>query len=257
MSPRPGRGPGALILALAAALLALAAPSTAQASAPAAEEPARVAQETAPDPLDDEEGWLSTDYQSRDPYEETNRFTLSINERIDWLVFDPVTKLYRLVLPEVVRRGVHRVLANANSPAIIVNKMLQLRFKETGIAVGRFALNSTVGFGGLFDAAKEAGWVYDHADFGQTLAQWGSPSGPYLVMPLFGPSTARDAFGDVVDLFFNPVTYFLGPVPQLFSASGYGFSRREANIDMVRPRSPRRALLPQDLRRRELAVEAR
>jgi phospholipid-binding lipoprotein MlaA len=234
MSPRLGGGPSALIIALATALLASAAPSTAQASAPAAVEPAGAVEDTAPDPLfDDDEEWMATDYQSRDPFEGANRVVLSINERIDWLVFDPVTKLYRLALPEAIRRGVHRALANANAPPVIVNKLLQLRFKEAGIAVGRFALNSTAGFGGLFDAAKEAGWNYDHADFGQTLAQWGSPSGPYLIVPLLGPSTARDGVGDVVDLFFNPVTYFLGPVPQIFSSSGYGFSRREANLETI------------------------
>ena len=120
MSPGLGGGPSALILALATALLAPAAPSTAQASAPAAEEPARAVEGTAPDPLfDDDEEWMENDYQNRDPHEEVNRFTLSINERIDWLLFDPVTKLYRLVLPEAIRRGVHRALANANAPPVM------------------------------------------------------------------------------------------------------------------------------------------
>jgi phospholipid-binding lipoprotein MlaA len=162
-----------------------------------------------------------------------NRLTLGLNERIDWLFFDPVTKLYRLAVPEPARDGIHRVFINLNSPAIIVNKLLQMRFEEAAKALGRFTVNTTAGFGGLFDAAKEAGWVHSHADFGQTLALWGTPSGPYLVIPLFGPSTLRDGFGDVVDQFMNPVTYFIGPTPQLFAGAGYGFSRREATIDTV------------------------
>lgn len=235
MSRTLGRTPGALLFALALIVSVLFHPGL-EARAEETREGDRAGQTLEPgdyDPLFDDDLGFSDDFAARDPFEGMNRFTLNLNERIDWLIFDPVTKLYRLAVPEPARDGIHRVFINLNSPAIIVNKLLQMRFEEAAKALGRFTVNTTAGFGGLFDAAKEAGWVHSHADFGQTLALWGTPSGPYLVIPLFGPSTLRDGFGDVVDQFMNPVTYFIGPTPQLFAGAGYGFSRREASIDTV------------------------
>ena len=89
-------------------------------------------------------------------------------------------------------------------------------------------LNSTVGIGGLFDVGVEAGWEYHAADFGQTLARVGVVSGPYLVVPVLGPNTLRDGLGDLVDILFQPLTYLVGPAPNLFLGGGRGFAELEA-----------------------------
>jgi len=117
-----------------------------------------------------------------------------------------------------------------------VNDVLQLRFDDAGQTLGRFLLNSTVGMGGLFDAGIEAGWEWHDADFGQTLALYGAPSGPYLVLPVFGPTTLRDGFGDVVDRMFEPLTYvfgigLLGSSIQVVVGTGTGITTYEAHAD--------------------------
>jgi phospholipid-binding lipoprotein MlaA len=183
------------------------------------------------DPLSDPDFEIEGDGSARDPIEPLNRVFFAFNEAIDWALWDPLTRGYRLAVPEPARRGVHRVFLNLNSPSIIVNKLLQLRFRGAAEALGRFVLNTTVGWGGLFDAGKAAGWEYDHADFGQTLALAGVPSGPYLVLPLLGPTTVRDGFGDAVDQFMHPMTYFIGPTTQIFVGTGWGLSTYEAHCD--------------------------
>jgi phospholipid-binding lipoprotein MlaA len=126
------------------------------------------------------------------------------------------------------------VLLNANSPSILVNKIFQLKFGDAAKVLGRLLLNTTLGWGGLFDPAVEAGWEYQHADFGQTLAYAGVPSGGYLVLPIFGPSSYRDGFGTIADQFLQPTLYFLGPLPHVFVGTGYGFAVRESMADEIR-----------------------
>jgi phospholipid-binding lipoprotein MlaA len=236
MDRRFERGVRALILLLLGCLLLLLAPAGAAALSATPDSPegttgGAAEQEVEPDPLFDPDFESEGDASVRDPIEPLNRVFFAVNEAVDWAVWNPLTRGYRLVVPEPARRGVHRVFLNLNSPSIIVNKLLQLKFEGAAKALGRFVLNTTVGWGGLFDAGKAAGWEYDHADFGQTLALAGVPSGPYLVLPLLGPTTVRDGLGDAVDQFLHPMTYFLGPTTQLFVGTGWGLSTREAHCD--------------------------
>ena len=105
------------------------------------------------------------------------------------------------------RDSVHNFLSNLNAPVIFANDILQGETKRGAQTMGRFVINSTAGVGGLFDVAAKAGVPQHSEDFGQTLAVWGVPEGPYLVLPLLGPDPPRDATGQVVDYLFDPTTY--------------------------------------------------
>ena len=163
-----------------------------------------------------------------DPFEGTNRALLSFNRGLSRRVFDPMVRGYRFVVPELARRGVHRIFVNLNAPSTLVNDLLQLCFKDAAQTLGRFVLNTALGFGGIFDVGIEAGWEHHEADFGQTLGRMGVGNGPYLVLPVFGPNTVRDGFGDVVDLFFQPLTYLVGPAQNLVIGATGGFATLDA-----------------------------
>jgi len=134
-----------------------------------------------------------------DPFERWNRGVHRFNDAIDRGVLKPVARRYRKSVPQVVRTGVSNVLTNLAYPTTIVNDLLQLKLKDTLSDLGRFALNSTLGLGGLLDPASRVGLARNDEDFGQTLGRWGVPAGPYVVLPLLGPSTLRDAPAFAVD----------------------------------------------------------
>jgi len=163
-----------------------------------------------------------------DPFEGANRALLTFNRELGHYVFDPMVRGYRFAVPEPARRGIHRAFANLRAPSTFVNDLLQLRFKDAGQTLGRFVLNTTLGMAGFFDVGIEAGWQHHEADFGQTLGRMGVGSGPYLMLPVFGPNTFRDGFGGVVDLFFQPLTYLMGPVESIVIGAGSGFSTLDA-----------------------------
>jgi phospholipid-binding lipoprotein MlaA len=165
---------------------------------------------------------------SNDPFEGTNRALLTFNRGLGRYVFDPMVRGYRFAVPEPARRGVHKIFVNFNAPATLVNDLLQLCFKDAAQTLGRFVLNTTLGFGGIFDVGIEAGWEHHEADFGQTLGRMGVGNGPYLVLPIFGPNTIRDGFGDIVDLFFQPLTYLIGPTHNMVIGATGGFSLLDA-----------------------------
>lgn len=146
--------------------------------------------------------------QADDPLEPLNRHVFNFNRGVDFWIVRPATQLYRFVIPKPVRNSVHNFLTNLNSPLVIANELLQGNPERAGQATERFLMNSTVGIGGLFDvAAKKIPPIDD--DFGQTLAIWGVGNGPYLVLPLLGPSSPRDATGTAVDYFADPVDLYL------------------------------------------------
>lgn len=144
-------------------------------------------------------GCAATPATPGDPLERWNRGVHKFNDAIDRGVLKPVAKRYRQVVPQVVRTGVSNVLTNLAYPTTILNDLLQLKLKDTAADIGRFALNSTLGLGGLLDPASRVGLPRNDEDFGQTLGRWGVPPGPYLVLPLLGPSTLRDAPAFAVD----------------------------------------------------------
>ncbi len=152
-----------------------------------------------------------------DPFEQTNRAVFAFNRGFNSRITLPVAFVYVNYLPAPIRRGLHNALENAESPVIFANDVLQGRLSRAGQTLGRFVLNSTVGLGGLVDLAASAGMPRHEADFGQTLALYGVPAGPFLVLPLIGPSTPRDILGTGLDLAANPLFY----VPADWSLLGH------------------------------------
>lgn len=143
-----------------------------------------------------------------DPLEPLNRQVFAFNEAADRAVIGPVAEGYATVTPGFVRTGVRNVLGNLNSPVVFVNDVLQGEPERAGDTAYRFFVNSTFGVLGLFDvAASEAGVEGHSEDFGQTLAVWGVEDGPFLVLPLMGPTNLRDGIGRGVDTAFDPFTW--------------------------------------------------
>lgn len=135
---------------------------------------------------------VSASADSRDPWEGLNRSVWRFNEAIDDAVLQPVARGYRAAVPELVRTGVSNFLGNLSDVWSLVNNVLQLKPRESAEMTARVALNSTVGLLGLVDVASGTGLQRRREDFGLTLGHWGVPTGPYLVLPLLGPSTLRD-----------------------------------------------------------------
>jgi phospholipid-binding lipoprotein MlaA len=136
----------------------------------------------------------------RDPYEGFNRAMFSFNDTVDTYALKPVATAYRNVLPNFVQTGVNNFFGNLADAWTGVNNLLQGKGEAGMSDVTRFALNSTLGIVGLFDIASEAGLQKHKEDFGQTLGTWGVPSGPYLMLPLLGPSTVRDTVALPLDI---------------------------------------------------------
>ena len=143
----------------------------------------------------------------KDPFEPFNRAMFAFNEKVDQYALKPVALGYRAITPGVVRTGVRNVLSNLNAPVVFTNDVLQAAPTRAGTTFARFGINSTIGVVGIFDVAKEFGLEKHSEDFGQTLGRWGVGPGPYLVLPLFGPSSVRDGVGTVVDAAFDPLNY--------------------------------------------------
>jgi phospholipid-binding lipoprotein MlaA len=131
----------------------------------------------------------------RDPWEGMNRATFRFNDGLDRAIVKPMAKGYKKVVPQPVRTGIANVLSNAGYTTTIANDLLQAKFKACASDTARFLLNTTIGLAGLFDPATHAGLPTNNEDFGQTLGRWGVGPGPYIVLPMLGPSTARDTVG--------------------------------------------------------------
>lgn len=134
-----------------------------------------------------------------DPYESFNRSVFAFNEAIDSYALKPVAEGYQAVTPEIVDTGITNFFSNLDDIVVIINDLLQLKFEQAARDLSRFMYNTTFGLFGFFDVATSFGLEKNNEDFGQTLGYWGVGDGPYLVLPVFGPSNARDAVGFVVD----------------------------------------------------------
>jgi phospholipid-binding lipoprotein MlaA len=187
-------------------------------------------------PIPAEADWLfmddGPDPADRDPLEPLNRGIFGFNEVVYGWVFDPVAIAYQWVIPGPGRRAVRRFFSNLSEPVTLVNDLLQFRPVKAGSSGARFLINTTAGVGGLFDPAAAWGLEPHTSGFGGTLAVYRVPSGPYLVVPIMGPSTARDAVGGLVDGIMRPDTWLLAATPRLVMAAGSGFS----TYDMERER---------------------
>lgn len=156
-----------------------------------------------------------------DPFEPLNRASFWFNDKFYFYLFKPVARAYRIV-PEPARRSVSNVFTNLKAPVRFINSLLQLKFGDAGSELARFVINTTVGIGGLFDPARKwAGIKMKEEDFGQTLGHYGVGPGNFVVLPLLGPSNTRDGFGDLVDIFMDPITYSVGNFGEYFAVKSF------------------------------------
>jgi phospholipid-binding lipoprotein MlaA len=142
--------------------------------------------------------------QTNDPAEPFNRAMYAVHNGIDTVLLRPAAVVYRFVIPQPIRGGVRNVLANLRSPVVLMNDALQGEGQRFGTTLGRFLLNSTLGIGGIFDVAKNFDLPAHTEDFGQTFAVWGMGDGPFLFIPVLGPSNPRDLLGFGVGVAADP-----------------------------------------------------
>jgi phospholipid-binding lipoprotein MlaA len=156
---------------------------------------------------------------STDPWERMNRKTFAFNEAVDQYALEPVAKGWRVVTPQILRTGLRNFFDHLGMPVVLLNDVLQLKPIAVADDLTRIVTNTVFGLGGFIDVASREKVPKHDEDFGQTLGVWGTPSGPYFVIPFLGPSTPRDAFGLLVDTFSAPQSYF---IPFWASASAFG-----------------------------------
>ena len=147
---------------------------------------------------------------ARDPLERVNRGVYRFNVAADHAIFRPAGRAWKAAVPRPVRQGLGHFVGNLEYPVTIVNDVLQGKFGDGGRDFTRLLVNSVVGLG-FFDPATRVGLARHDEDFGQTLGKWGVPSGPYLMIPLFGPSSLRDAPAKLADEYSNPRHYLQEP----------------------------------------------
>jgi len=143
---------------------------------------------------------LSVNAEEVDPFEETNRSIYEFNESLDSNVLEPVSRAYKNNIPEIAQKGISNFLGNLADVSTLANQILQFKPIDSAETLARILVNTTIGLGGLFDVASDMGLITEDEDFGQTMAVWGVEQGPYVVLPLLGPSTVRGGIGAYVDL---------------------------------------------------------
>ncbi|KMZ13244.1 Nucleoside ABC transporter, periplasmic nucleoside-binding protein [Candidatus Burkholderia humilis] len=164
-----------------------------------------------------------------DPFESYNRTMFTVNDTIDQYALKPVAKGYVWAVPEPVRNSVTNFFSNIGDVYIAANNLLQLKIADGVSDIMRVAINAVFGVGGLFDVASAANLPKHAGNFGMTLGHYGVPPGPYLVLPLLGPSTIRDTSGLVVDYYANPLTY-VSPDSVSWSLYGVNLVNTRANL---------------------------
>jgi len=148
------------------------------------------------------------DRKPGDPFEPANRAIFTFNDKLDTYIAQPVAKGYQKVTPQPLRQAITNFFSNIGDVDNLANNLLQLKITDAVQDLMRIAMNTTFGLGGLIDFATLAGLPKHHQDFGLTMGHYGMPAGPYLVLPLFGPSSVRDGIGMAVDVKFNVINYF-------------------------------------------------
>lgn len=173
-----------------------------------------------------------------DPLEPTNRVIFDVNDFLDRLLIRPLAELYRVMLPEGIRTRIANIVGNMQEPVIFANDLMQGELGKADITFKRFVINTSLGIGGMWEVAGDWGYYKQTGDFGQTLSSWGIAGGPYLVLPLFGPSNFRDAIGLGVDAVMSPwgyIAYIGGSGPsdtlQISEFAADGLTQREQNIE--------------------------
>ena len=176
------------------------------------------------------------DKEIYDPFEPVNRIIFKFNTLADRIVLEPVAKGYRK-LPSPVQTGVGNFFSNLRLPLVIINQFLQGQFGNAFSSTGRLVVNTTMGIGGLVDVADKIGLEEKEEDFGQTLATWGVGDGPYIVLPIFGPSNLRDATGTFLTAATDPVNLFLVDQGEgdliIYKTAGTAVDQRSRILDEV------------------------
>ena len=170
--------------------------------------------------------------ENNDPFEPFNRAVSTFNDRVDENFALPIARAYANILPEGVRNSIHGFIYNTELPITFANDILQFAPVRASQTLARFAVNSTIGLGGLFDPATKFRIPDHQEDFGQTLGFYGIGEGPYLVLPFLGPAPPRDIAGRVADIFFDPLTY-----SGLREAGWWGAGREATDLIDTRSRN--------------------
>lgn len=167
--------------------------------------------------------------ETNDPLEPTNRTFYAINNGLDVVILRPLATAYRAALPAPVRKSVHNVLSNFGNPVTLFNDIFEAKPRRAGDTLMRLLVNTTVGVGGIFDVATDWGWPAHDNDGGMTLALWGLPDGPYLFLPVLGPSSPREATGFGVDYALSPTTWIgRGPTVEALGYAKTGLGALDA-----------------------------
>jgi phospholipid-binding lipoprotein MlaA len=189
-----------------------------------------------PPPADDADA-VAEFKQINDPLEPMNRTIFDFNDWLDRNALKPAALIYRAVTPQILRDGIANMIANLKSPIIFASDVLQGNVTRSGVTLGRFVVNSTVGVAGLWDPATKMGLPGHYADIGQTFAVWGVDEQFYLVLPLFGPSNPRDAVGLGIESTLDPLSYYLNDNHLRWASwarfTVTGLSAREAYIETL------------------------
>lgn len=170
-----------------------------------------------------------------DPWEGFNRKMFGVHNVIDGVILVPAAQAYRAVTFKKQRKGIRNFLDNLRTPLILINDVLQGEFGRAGETASRFVINTTIGFGGMGDPAERIGIPQHSEDFGQTLAVWGVDSGPYLFLPVFGPSSVRDGFGAGVGIVMDPAFYVRTDAASLFRYSRAGVTGVSIREPLIEP----------------------
>lgn len=189
-----------------------------------------------PPPADDPDA-IADFNETNDPLEPTNRAIYAFNNGLDTVILRPAAQAYRFVVPGAVRGGIHNVLANLGTPVQLGNDVLSGKPRRAGDTTMRFLINTTAGALGFFDLATDWGYPDHDADFGITMALWGVPEGPFLFLPVFGPSDPRDAIGLGVNSAMDPFTWVgQGAAVRALDWSRFamtGLDQRERHLDDI------------------------
>jgi len=167
-----------------------------------------------------------------DPFEPINRGVFVFNQAIDEMLLKPIARLYIMIVPDRGRVIVSNVIANLKTPVILVNDLLQGDLDRAQTTIARFAINTSLGFGGMADVAADLGTPGHGEDFGQTAAIWGIGGGPYLMLPFFGPSNLRDAAGKIIDSLMDPLDHVLNDRGAFTRAGIEGLAMRAEYLDI-------------------------
>lgn len=164
-----------------------------------------------------------------DPWEAINRPIFRFNDTVDTYALKPLAQGYQFVTPQFLEDGIHNVFRNLGDVTNLANNVLQLKPHAAGVDTARLIVNTTFGLGGFFDVGTQMGLTRNDEDFGQTLGYWGVSSGPYLMLPLMGPSTVRDALAKYPDSYTEPYRY-IDHVPTRNSALGVDLIDTRASL---------------------------